>query len=224
MARKTESNMPNWRLRLTAELCRDKKKTSMLVCLVVIAGVLAGKMLVRQIASVDASQGPTGSQLVVSEANSADTLKASAEASQAGRSVPAPHAAAFTKDIFRIQWDQFASRDKPAGSAGTAKTAMVRVMSVDQAKRRVIESQARRLVLQSVIGGTTPTVIINERVVRLGRTINGFKVISVAAHSCVVQKDGIILTVQLQGWSDPVENRVDGRSDDISPPKSGKER
>ena len=224
MAMKTESNMPNWRLRLAAELRRDKKKTTMLVGLVVIAGVLAGKILVKQISSAGASQGPTGSALVVSEASSAGALKASAEASQAKKSTRTPHAAAFTKDIFRIQWDRFASKGRPVSSARADKTARVRVMSVDQTKRRVIESQAQRLVLQSIIGGTTPTVIINGRVVRLGRTINGFRVISVAAHSCVIQKDGVILTIQLQGWSDPVESRVDGGSDNGSFLESGKER
>jgi len=80
----------------------------------------------------------------------------------------------------------------------------------EQARRKRIQAEAGQLVLQSTIVGSSPMAIINGHVVRAGKSIEGFRVLQVTSHACVVEKDGVKVTLRIKGHrasNDPQRNR-----------------
>ena len=193
-ARKT----PNWRLRLFAELRRDRKKATMLILLLVVAGALGGRMVFKHVAEAEA-----------------DTLKADGgqDAPQTGADGPVTPGpgpsgaggpawtsnASITRDIFKLNVGVFPVVD--GGEMATlTKDPAPGGTDHQRAQMRRVQAEARALTLQSTIIGATPTAIINGRVIREGKTINGFRVVAVTARGCVIEKQGVKIALQMKGF------------------------
>jgi|GEM_PF-1185103 len=202
--------MPEWLLRLRAELMRDKKKTAMLSLLLVVAVVLGIRLVVRSLPS---------------EAEAAVTRPPARAASAAGPAArPAPPEAEagrpavdsgylqnlkqdFRRDIFKPNTDYFAP-ERPAEPERAAVEAKPTGPTPEeiaaaearrlQAEREVIRKQAETLELQSIMLGARPTAMINDRVVRAGDEVDGFRVKTIDSGGCVVQKRDVEIRLNLR--------------------------
>jgi hypothetical protein len=52
-------------------------------------------------------------------------------------------------------------------------------------------------VLQSTFIGSTPTAVVNGRVLRVGESINGFKVVEITARACVVEQGEVKVRLEM---------------------------
>jgi hypothetical protein len=68
----------------------------------------------------------------------------------------------------------------------------------EKIKQEAINSQARQLVLQAVLTGNNPTVLINSKRLGIGDQVNGFKVISIEDRLVRAVKDGVEVVIPLR--------------------------
>ena len=199
---KSSMNIPDWKQKLTAELKRDKKKAIVLSALVVVAGIVAGRMLVQQAPPSKAGAAVQNAAAQDSENDALDTramviAKANADARSKANVERKRYLTRirheFYRDIFQPNTNYFPPATNDVKTAGS-----VQVMDEQAEKERlrkiemqVIHAQAQALVLQSTILSSKPTAMVNDRVLRVGDWINGFKVVEIHSRSCVVEKKGV---------------------------------
>ncbi|HAU37238.1 MAG TPA: hypothetical protein DCX07_05925, partial [Phycisphaerales bacterium] len=63
---------------------------------------------------------------------------------------------------------------------------------------QAIHAQARALNLQSTMLGAVPTALLNDRVLRVGEWVNGFRVAEIGASWCVVEKSGVQIRLMMK--------------------------
>ena len=191
------SEMLMWKQRLMVELRRDKKKTTLMAVLLVVAMFLVGRITVR-------SGGP---QRVMGA-----TLQNGISTTSASRAIPAPPGERdsgwakktrpgksverkFERDIFTPDWEMFSpsseSQDDP-----------IPFEAVDEenelTKARTILLEAEELTLQSTVQSDRPTAVINGTLLRVGGRIEEFKVVAIRADACDVKKNGVEVTLFLK--------------------------
>ncbi len=206
---KQEIKMPNLKVRLLAELTQDKKKASILIVLVLVVGVFAGRLVLKQILPSKAGAAGVSSTALVAPAGKGG-VHPSAVSIHGVRGEYAPdRKIKITRDIFRVNTDMFA----PVGFRGEAKlTDAAKASDADRNLKLRIKAQAQTLELQSTIIGPSPVAIINGRVVRKGEYINNFQVVDVVAHSCIVMKKNVKVVLEIKNWRDSMYPKSKGET------------
>jgi len=203
----SQMNVPNWRQKLTAELKRDKKKSATLAVLCVVAGIVAGRIVMKPLPPAKANAAAESSTVATTSGGSASPAAPFAEAGQAQRANPnkwreyiAELDTKVSRDIFLADESVFPPQElkKPESSNVVVETGPSPEEKLE-AKRRIIKVQAQALVLQSTIVSATPTAIINDRVLRKGDWISGFKIVAITPRTCTLKKDGIKVTLGMKG-------------------------
>ena len=206
---------PSWHHRLVGGLLADRRKVAALIVAVTVLGVVAGRIIVRQAgpANVRADETATVNAGQSGAGTDAPPTHSTRQADPAGRWAKAK----ITRDIFRINEALLPPDD------GNGATPMIDNAGADgseefQQRMRRIRAEEADLVLQSTIVGTSPTAIINDRVVRVGETIGGFRVIEVTARNCVVEKNEVKVRLYMGGRMAP-SGRSEAEGKTSSPPK-----
>jgi hypothetical protein len=185
--------------RFLAEVKRDRKRAALMV---VLGGVLV-VVLVRLVASA-----PAGAQAAVPPAASrvddkrlAQTVARvdAAMATVAKSGAVRKGSVSITRDLFAPDPSVFplAVQVEDIVGATTAPAADADAMQrmERQARQSAIESEAKGLELVAVMFSGSPSVILNGNVLRVGDAISGFKVLGITPQQCVVEKDGVRLTL-----------------------------
>ena len=196
-----------WQDRLWAELKRDKKKTSLMAGLLVLAAILGVRMLVQGSgptpadAEETAVSRPGGTMPGPTPAGAPSAPLASAEAGKTalfGGADPRPAGARpkIVQDIFAPKLDLFPLEKEPTPVAAPAPAPQ----PVDQEKiqREAVLAKAKGLTLQSTIVSSRPKAIINGQLAGVGDAVDGFQVVQVTAHACVVVRDGVQVTLEMK--------------------------
>lgn len=188
--------------RLQAEVKRDPKKAAILGILVVVFLIVG----VREVARRAGSPGSSSAATVTTSAQPAANTTAGAaaghkalESKGAGESYDLA-VLRVSRDIFTPDEEYFPApepktREKPKPKPG------LRVMDPNaaaQAARLQVIAQAATLVLQTTVIGERPTALINGRIVRIGDTIAGFKVVDINSRSCQLERDGIRVALDME--------------------------
>ena len=203
----SNTNMPGLWMRLTSEMSKDKKKTTILVVLLLVGGVFGGRLLVgKSVPSrAKASQGKHSAPIPQQRPaiHTAASLYSNTVTPRV-RYIPKADPK-ITRDIFRLDPNIFPQVAKKNSTAKLVNDSKLDADVLEKARRLRVQMQAQVLSLQSTITGNSPTAIINGRVMGSGNTINGFQVVSVTARSCVVEKDGVKVTLQMKSWNSDEE-------------------
>jgi len=197
----TNTNIPDWKRKLTSELKHDKKKTIILSVLVVFAGIVGGRMLITQ-SSPSKAKASQDTALESSEDDALNTratviARAKADARSKTNAERKRYLTKIRHDFYRDIFKPNANYFPPAtGDVKPVKSADVVNEHAEKERLRrieiqVIRAQAQALALQSTILSSQPTAMINDRVLRVGDWINGFKVIEIHSRSCVVEKRNV---------------------------------
>ena len=206
---------PDWKVRLSAELRRDKKKTIVLVTITLVAAVMGGRLLVKSVHPSKA-EANVGSTAVVASGGTETPAMPTFEPGSRDPKRPAvvlhPVRPEIKRDIFCFRADQYPLLVAPGRVKDDEPEKRPKTPEVDpaQLRRARIRRQARALVLQSTIVGESPAAIINGRVMHVGRVTHGFRIVSVTSRNCVVEKEGVRITLEMAGWRGSPSGRTDG--------------
>lgn len=188
--------------RLKEEFLRDKRKTAVLV---VVALVMLVVLAVRTLHG-SAPAKAVGAQSAGVTAATADRSRLSAWAdSIAGERIA--HAAAvaprdashsaITRDLFALKEDLFPPRQQAVPVAVLSNTKGDADKPAEKSIEHVVQAQARALILQSTIVSDDPIAIINGTVLRVGDSINGFRVVSISPRGCTMKKRGVTVFLEM---------------------------
>ena len=208
------TNTKDWLTRLKSEVNRDKKKTIFLITLLIIAGILGGRALVRyqpNKANASSTDDNNASKSLLPDSTLHQAILDSSSPEEKMPQLTTTHKR-ITRDLFKPDPRYFPmiknSNCKvvllPKQSKGIFDQVHSWVQQTYSRERErylkieAIRNQAESLSLQSTMVGPSPSALINGRVVRIGETIEGFKVVSIKPNTCVISKDGIELELHMK--------------------------
>lgn len=183
--------------RLAAELKADKKKASILGILLVVALVVGVRVLVKTVTS-SANAAPVGpvSALTVHtpQAVAARPATTQTKRDEYIKSLDTT----ITRDIFvfnpryyPLQKTVDVVKVLPTSAPAPAEDTKV-------IHRQMIQAQARALVLESTMVGSSAVAIINGKVLRVGESLAGFKIVEITSSSCTVMKEDVTLSLAIK--------------------------
>ncbi len=189
--------MSNFQKQLLAELKRDKKKTVIMAVLLLVAMVVIGRVVLKAgkpaTASADTTvRNSTDPQPAMSgEPDTAETGESDHDGKVRNLG---PIDTTITRDIFATNPKYF-----PPGKIDGVPVEFASVKTDDvAAEREAILARARELTLQSTMLSATPTAIIEGQVLRVGETINGYKVVEIGPRQCTLEKNGIRVSIAMK--------------------------
>ena len=210
----------DWFGRLKAELVRDKKKTGILVALVLVAAIVVARVALSR-------SGPAAAVAEVPTPQAAPGYPSGSPGGEAvsplGKS-PRPDRAKWaeylrsmdrtiSRNLFRPNLACFppqpGAKVEPdpglVGEPGWFERVRNGIAerqqegSTERARIRAITAQARSLKLQSTMRvGNSPTALIDGQVLREGDYVSGFRVKRIASNRCVVTKDGVDVELRME--------------------------
>ena len=193
---------PNWKERFVAEMKADKKRAAVLGCVAVVALIVGGRLIVKNlpISKAGAALSDVQPSAVVVESDPMASFRDqfAAPSAKGGREVsPAVPTARreITRDIFAPKLD-FYPPDQEA-PAVTKVSPVAPAIDANVLQAQSVRAQARSLVLQSTIISSRPTAIVNGQVLGVGDWINGFEVVEITARACAVAKKGIRVQLEM---------------------------
>jgi len=192
------NSMATFKKRLLAEVARDKKKAIILGLLLLTAAYFIGKLfLAGGPQSVTAAPLPSG---ISAESVEPDTgMIKLPDLSQDKADAPKT---SITRDIFKANPKVF----PPVAIADSTGDNGPKVIKASQDDRQAalkelkekIRKEGLALNLESTIGGVRPMAIINGSVLGPGGVINGFRIVKIDSLACVVEKEGIQLSLTMK--------------------------
>jgi len=192
-------DLADMKRQVVAELRADKRKAGLFAVLTVVAAFLAVRLAVTS----------GGGKPLPAKASASDTLVAvpvpcaDSDITVADRAAEAKRQTekrnkyireldpTIARDIFEPNHVFFPARESRAGQQNTKQAALTDEVSENQRHEKFIREQADALRLQSTILGSIPRAIINDRVLRIGDSIDGFEVVKITSQSCVVRKEEV---------------------------------
>jgi hypothetical protein len=204
---RAHSDMVIWKQRVMAELLRDKKRSAILISLLVVAMFLGIRLAIKQMSPAKAAAGVKPSAVSAAAALSPDASGVAEAGASSGRQKPIASLdgsnrrserdqSPIVRDIFLPNPKLFppAGKKDRVGSAGDYSGGE---MTGIHAKRLRIQKEAFAMHLESTIEGTVPIAIINGQVLAVGDRFKGFRVVQVRSGTCTVEKEGISLVLKL---------------------------
>ncbi len=189
---------------LRSQLLADPRKSAVMAVLLLVAGGLAVKFL---------SQGgpmpaAAGAALLAGPVNPADegadlALRDDPEGSRYLANIDRT----VRRDLFAVEYGLYpVVEPQPADDPDAdrrrlleqARLSLEAQAAHQQAMILAVQAQAQTLRLQSTIVGERPSAIINEQILALDDTIQGFRVVRITRGHCVVEKDGVEVTLAME--------------------------
>ncbi|MEM7626846.1 MAG: hypothetical protein AAF333_14725 [Planctomycetota bacterium] len=158
---------------------RDKKQAGMIVGLAAVGLLLWGRLLLKQVPQTASADGKP-QWLVEVEAEAAAPM-----ADKTRVALPRPDKPA--RDLFLL--DPSGYQKALSEDSGLSEAKLVEEVTDEERRMAVVEAAAG-LRLQSITLGDVPAAFINGRLIRVGRSIEGFVLLSCDERSAVLEKDG----------------------------------
>lgn len=163
-----------------AVLLRDKKKTGLMLGLLAVGLLMWGRLMLKEVPRT-ASATDTA---VVASAASSEGPAIGKDRAKVSLSLPG----SLQRDLFRLDPSRYIRTDKDEVLDKPQKSS--EVLS-DELVRREVIAAARGLRLQSVTMGDVPAAFINGRLIRIGRTVEGFTLLHCDERSAVLERSNI---------------------------------
>lgn len=196
MSKSRETPNPTRQDRLRYEFQRNKKKTAILGALMLVALVLASRLIFKKSPAKAQAQG---SAVVSSQVATAAPTPQRAPVrvvpeGQGPREAPAPKPltappAEFTRDLFKpnVQYFPDALKEVEGGKSAPAPR---------DAERRVLK-EAESLRLTSTMMGAVPCATINGQILRVNDQVGGFQIVEITQWSCDLVRKGIRVRIEM---------------------------
>lgn len=162
------------------ELKHDRKKLGIVVSLLAIGVLMWGRLLLKQ---VPKTASAVGDGAVASAAGSDDAWP-----DRQGQVVTLSPAPALQRDLFLLDPNRYSRTAPVVEDNFVAKSPN---LTSDDVVRMAVVSAAEKLRLQSVTLGEVPAAFINGKLIRVGGTIEGFRLLSCDERSAVLESRGI---------------------------------
>lgn len=203
MTKPRDNSAPSRKDRLRYELQRNKKKTLLMLALLLVALGMGARLTFKKTpakasaaeAIVPATSAPT---LIapVAPAPRVAAVSARVEGPTAS-SVPGPSRAApvmpptaeFLRDLFKPNLQHFPDALKEADAAKTAP-------GPRDIERRILK-EAEALHLTSTMMGHTPCATINGQILRLNDRVGEFQIVAITHRTCDLVKKGIQVRIEM---------------------------
>ncbi|MGC9455163.1 MAG: hypothetical protein ACP5HU_09900 [Phycisphaerae bacterium] len=189
-------NLDRIRRRLWFEFRKDARKTAVAGGLAVLVLVLAVKLVLSGPSTSQAADASVGDAAAANESDAwavveADPWEQSKQAEYV-RSIDRN----IQRDIFRPQLTAFPIEGDGAGSDTSLETCEGE--DIEESRSRRVEGEAQSLRLESTAVSATPTAIINGKVLMEGETINGFRIVEIKPHACLIEKEGVRIRLRMK--------------------------
>jgi hypothetical protein len=191
-------NLDRMRRRVVFELRKDKRKTAVAAVLAVLVAALGLKLLISGPRVSRAAEGPDKVAVVPDETVLREAARMYGRPSKA--SAKAEYILSIDRDIRRDIFRPKLSAFPLEGTAGAADTTVETPdgQEVEEFRRRRVEGEAQALHLQSTVVSATSTAILNGKVLIEGETINGFRVVEIKPHACLIEKEGVRIRLRMK--------------------------
>lgn len=162
------------------ELKHDRKKLGIVVSLVAVGVLMWGRLLLKQ---VPKTASAVGDDAMASAQGSGDTRDG--RVSPVVTLGPTP---SLQRDLFLLDPNRYSRTAPLVEDNFVAKSPN---LTSDDAVRMAVVKAAEELKLQSVTLGEVPAAFINGRLIRVGGTIEGFRLVSCDERSAILESRGI---------------------------------
>jgi hypothetical protein len=200
----------DWIGRFKTALRQDKKRTTMLVVLLMIAGIVIGRLVVSYDPPARASGADKTASNADSQSSGGDTGTAPTpkSARKHRRIDTASIDRNITRDLFWPDTRCFPPSEQDGANNEAAHQAKLNIAQelaeAEQRKRlkqnehiKSIHTKAKALCLTTTMLGQSPTALINGQVLRTGDLINGFRLKSISSDCCIVVMEGVEVKLQM---------------------------
>lgn len=199
--------MPRWMRTFVEDLRQNRRKAVLLGVLAAVGLLLGARAVFRSSSPVAARaavapQGASPKGPARPEAGAADLPPREARLDPYIKQIDRTAA----RDLFAFRGELFTAVEPviitPVVVSTQPATTQASPPDSAEVERRQALAQARTLTLQSVILGSEPTAIINDRtrdrVLRVGDAVRGFEVLRISGDSCILRKNGVQATLTLE--------------------------
>ncbi len=182
--------------RVRFELCKDKRKTTVAAGLALLLMFLGLRVLVSgpdESLADDSSEARTVPDITAIRDTSDADVRTAADSRKLEyiRGIDRD----FRRDIFEPKLGAFRQKDEASGTETSVEADDTQ--DVEEAGRQRIAAEAQSLRLQSTAVSGTSTAIINGKVLLEGETINGFRVVEIKPHACLIEKEGVRMRLRM---------------------------
>ncbi len=167
------------------ELRRSPVKSSAIALLLAVGLLLWGRLLLKEVPRTASAWEQLTAQI---DSGSNPITRG------AGGTIELAEPGPMTRDLFQLDPSRYRRTRSDDGGSGGAKFGGP---DAENDIRTAVLSAAGGLRLTSVIEGEAPLVIINNRLLRRGDTIEGFTVIRLERRSVILERQGIKVRVGL---------------------------
>ncbi len=175
---------PSLKQRLIIEFNHDRKKTITLAVLGLFAVMLGGRLAFKQFGPSAARAAITSIEIASAQDGKIGAINAP---NQQGKDAKPRAESVIKRDIFKFNSKML----PPAGSGGNSMRS--------SNNNGESAAWAGSLFLQGTMTGRSPVAIINDNVIHLGGYFgeegDQIKVVHVTANSCIVEKNGVQVTL-----------------------------
>jgi hypothetical protein len=181
-----------WR-RFVLELKHERKKAAVLSVLTVVAIICVVRLLSQNKPAAAQASTIAVPAKTVAAAHTLTPIASAEKNSPALREYLSQAGRKITRDIFAANLELFPPDPEMAvGEAPVEKPQPA--VNVEQ----VIRAQAQSLTLQSTMASSTPTAIINGKVLGVGDWISGFQIVEITARSCKVMQNNVVVVLEMK--------------------------
>jgi len=187
--------------RLIDEVKRNPMKAGILGVLMLVLLIVVGRQVLQYVAPARAGaaiSGGGGSQGQATADQPGPTARKAA-AGPDGAKLPSTRKplAKIQRNLFLPNSAFFPPKEEDKAKPKPTVTPVDAAAARREAQRRAVQTEAQALTLQTTIVGASPTAIINGQVLGVGGWLNGFQVVSINSGSCVVEKKGMRVTLEM---------------------------
>jgi len=182
--------------RMWRQLTADKKKFGFMVTALMVGLLLWGRLILLERVPRHATADPGAEQNPRQQA----ATPPSPTPESAPILPPLPEVRAdlsdeLALDLFAFRYDRYSLIPREDSPHDVVQQDPLAVD--EQVRRRELQERLRVLRLQSVIQGSTPLIVINGRVLRVGDSIDGFVVASFDESSVLLTRDGLTFPINM---------------------------
>jgi hypothetical protein len=197
---KTAQTPPSWRDRLLFELRRNKKKTGVMVALVVVGVLMAGKLLLGG-SSPSKAQAKRTSAVAAPGRPSPVVAPGSVGPAPSDES-PTHRAPVAVRDAASVRFERDLFLPDPKVFPETGKTVMEKAGVVPKTEReqqiQKIREAGKKLTLTSTMLGRSPCAAISGQILGVGDWIGQFQVVEIDQWSCLLVREGVRVELELK--------------------------
>ena len=176
--------------RMLRQLTADRRKLSLMVCLLAVGMLLWGRLLLKQLPKSAVADPKARNTLKVSPVDKASHGKADS----GPRTVSLDFSTDLDRDLFALD-----SRFFPIDEPVEPKLVMEPKLPADNTNALLaqVREKGRALQLQSVLMGTEPRALLNGQLLRVGDKIRGFELKEIKSRSVVLEMTGIQIEISM---------------------------